>query len=121
MTNGGSNRRSQDLGHVPIKVLERQLVLVNAQCLGLLLVDSPPRFADPLFQTAVRICEQFDLRAKLFVVGLLALQRRDLLLERPSVSLQQRLESDSFWVGRHDEVFSTNLLVKNDTLSENLS
>ena len=88
-----------DLADRPFQILERQLAVVDAQLLGLLVKDQPAQFVDQVFQATVGIGEQLDLRAKLFVVGLLAFQRRALLFEELPMGFRQRLEIDRLEVG----------------------
>ena len=52
-----------------------------------------------MFQAAVGVGEQFDPGAKLFVVGLLALEQRPM-------GFGQRLEIDRFGMGLHDRILS---------------
>ena len=105
---GGARRghRFLDLGHRALQVLERQLAVVQRALLRALVVDRPAQLADEVFQAAVGIGEQFHLRAKFFVVRLLALQRRALAFEQLPMSLRQRLEIDRFRMGLHDRILS---------------
>ena len=110
---GRARRRARlggglDLAHRPFQILERQLAVVDAQLLGFLVEDQPAQFVDQVFQATVGIGEQLDLRAKLFVVGLFAFQRRALLFEELPMGVWQRLQIDRLGVGLHREILSEN-------------